>query len=148
MLVVSMGYQSTSPSKGCLKTLSRVLGSFWPLRKCLQHRPEHECQFSLGALPSSRDECPLRLPVEALAFNQALAELEWIQVMFRDVVHGDVPIELIGPLLFSPLFESTRKSSELHGILSSEDRLQQCGITDAKSPLRLLEEREPCFKTR
>ena len=27
---------------------------------------------------------------EALAFNQALAEVEWIQLMIRDVLHGDV----------------------------------------------------------
>ena len=27
---------------------------------------------------------------EALAFSQALGELEWIQIMFRDVLFGDV----------------------------------------------------------
>ena len=30
------------------------------------------------------------LASEALAFSQALGELEWIQIMFRDVLFGDV----------------------------------------------------------
>ena len=63
---------------------------------------------------------------EALAFNQALAEVEWLQLMIRDILHGDVHKE-----------DWKKSIVPFITVLSSEcelkSRLQQCSVTDAKS---------------
>ena len=63
---------------------------------------------------------------EALSFSQALSEVEWIQLMIRDVLHGDVHRE------------DWRKSIVPFVAVLKEDcqlktRLDQCCVTDAKS---------------
>ena len=63
---------------------------------------------------------------EALAFNQALAEVEWIQLMIRDVLHGDVHKEDWKKSIL-PFITVLRSECEL------KSRLQQCSVTDAKS---------------
>ena len=66
------------------------------------------------------------LASETLAFGQALGELEWIQLMIRDVLHGDICkenwINSISPFL-----------SILKSDCQIKEIMQQCSITDAKS---------------
>ena len=73
---------------------------------------------------------------EALAFSQALGELEWLQVMFRDVVFGDV-LRSNWQASISPFLGVLREECEL------KKRLEQCGITDAKSLFDNLRKENP-----
>ena len=66
------------------------------------------------------------LASEALAFNQSLDEVEWIQIMIRDIVKGDVSRK-DWTLSLAPHYPVLRENCEL------AERLQQCHITDAKS---------------
>ena len=66
------------------------------------------------------------LASETLAFSQSLGEVEWIQIMIRDIVNGDVSRKDWTESL-TPHFPVLRENCEL------ADRLQQCHITDAKS---------------
>ena len=66
------------------------------------------------------------LAAEALAFSQSLGEMEWLQIMFRDVVYGDVCRKDWRSSLL-PFIAVLREDCELH------QRLPQCSITDAKS---------------
>ncbi len=63
---------------------------------------------------------------EALSFSQALAEVEYLQIMFRDVVFGDVDRENWQASL-SPFLSVLPKECSL------SIRQEQCQITDAKS---------------
>ena len=66
------------------------------------------------------------LASEALAFSQALSEIEWLQVMVRDVLHGDINrTDWSGQI--RPYLAVLNGQGELRG------RLDQCAITDAKS---------------
>ena len=67
---------------------------------------------------------------EALAFSQALGELEWLQFMHRDVVFGDVSRANWQESLL-PYVAVLKEHRELHQRLSQ--RLSQCS-------LRLIEE--------
>ena len=66
------------------------------------------------------------LASETLAFGQSLGELEWLQLMVRDVLHGDVCKENWVKSL-SPFLTIWRSNCQL------KEMLQQCTITDAKS---------------
>lgn len=66
------------------------------------------------------------LASETLAFGQALGELEWIQLMIRDVLFGDVCKDDWSRSL-SPFLSILRSDCELKSLM------QQCTITDAKS---------------
>ncbi|CAK9083538.1 Retrovirus-related Pol polyprotein from transposon RE2 (Retro element 2) (AtRE2) [Includes: Protease RE2 [Durusdinium trenchii] len=66
------------------------------------------------------------LASEALAFSQSLGEVEWIQIMIRDIVKGDVSRK-DWTLSLAPHYPVLRENCEL------AERLQQCHITDAKS---------------
>lgn len=66
------------------------------------------------------------LASEALAFSQSLGEVEWLQIMFRDIVHGDVNRTNWQSSL-SPFVAVLKEDCEL------KERLDQCAITDAKS---------------
>ena len=63
---------------------------------------------------------------EALAFSQALSEAEWLQIMFRDVVFGDVDRADWSRSL-TPYIAVLKEECQLR------QRSQQCAITDAKS---------------
>ena len=63
---------------------------------------------------------------EALSFSQALAEVEWLQLMIRDILHGDVHREDWRKSIV-PFVAVLREECEL------KCRLQQCHVTDAKS---------------
>ena len=63
---------------------------------------------------------------EALSFSQALGEMEWLQVMFRDIVFNDVCRKDWRQTLM-PFIGVLRDECEL------QERLGQCSITDAKS---------------
>ena len=63
---------------------------------------------------------------EALAFSQALSEVEWLQLMIRDVLHGDVHREDWRKSIV-PFIAVLKDDCKLKG------QLQQCHITDAKS---------------
>ena len=73
---------------------------------------------------------------EALAFSQALGELEWLQIMFRDMVFGDVQREDWQASL-SPFLGVLKRECEL------KERLEQCSITDAKSLYDNLKKQQP-----
>eukprot|EP00435_Cladocopium_sp_Y103_P073799 s91_g45.t1 len=73
---------------------------------------------------------------EALAFSQALGELEWLQIMFRDVVFGDVS-RIDWQTSLSPFLAVTRKDCSL------QETLQQCGVVDAKSLFDNLKKQSP-----
>ena len=76
------------------------------------------------------------LASEALAFDQALGELEWLQIMFRDVVHHDVN-RSDWRRSITPFQAVLREDCELY------DRLQQCTITDAKSLFDAIQHENP-----
>ena len=63
---------------------------------------------------------------EALACSQSLSELEWLQIMYRDILHGDV-IRPDWQKSLLPFVAVLRQDCELQG------RLDQCSVTDAKS---------------
>ena len=63
---------------------------------------------------------------EALAFSQAMAEVEWLQLMIRDVLHGDVHREDWRKSIV-PFVSVLREECQL------KESLEQCSITDAKS---------------
>ena len=66
------------------------------------------------------------LASETLAFSQCLREIEWMQVLYRDLLFGDVTAETWRQVI-QPFTCLLRNGSELAG------RQNQCGITDAKS---------------
>ena len=73
---------------------------------------------------------------EALAFSQALGELEWLQIMFRDVVFGDVSRRNWQESIL-PFVAVLREDCQLH------HRLEQCTVTDAKSLYDSLKQNTP-----
>ena len=73
---------------------------------------------------------------EALAFSQALGEVEWLQIMFRDVVFGDVS-RTDWQVSISPFLAVLKKDCKLH------ERLEQCGVTDAKGLFDSLKKQSP-----
>lgn len=64
---------------------------------------------------------------EALAFSQSLAELEWLQIMFRDACYGDVSRKDWRQAI-TPFIAVLKEDCDLRGNMQ-----QQCSITDAKS---------------
>ena len=76
------------------------------------------------------------LASEALAFNQSLSEVEWIQIMIRDIVNGDVKrtdwTESLTP--YAPVLKEHCKLAE---------KLEQCHVTDAKSLFDALQKESP-----
>ena len=66
------------------------------------------------------------LASETLAFSQCLGEIEWMQVLYRDITHGDVTAESWRNVI-KPFACLLRNGSAMAG------RQQQCSITDAKS---------------
>ena len=66
------------------------------------------------------------LASEALALDQALGELEWLQIMHRDVMYNDVNRRNWRESIL-PFQAVMKEDCELR------DRLSQCNITDAKS---------------
>ena len=83
------------------------------------------------------------LASEALAFSQALGELEWLQIMFRDVVFGDVNKHDWSSSIL-PFVGILREDGELYKRLHPEtERLEQCSITDAKSLFDSLKKENP-----
>ena len=66
------------------------------------------------------------LASETLAFSQCLGEIEWMQVLYRDLTHGDVTPESWRDVI-QPFTCLLRNGSAMAG------RQQQCSITDAKS---------------
>ena len=76
------------------------------------------------------------LASEALAFSQALAEVEWVQIMIRDVMYGDV-LRRDWMQSLNPYVPVLRENCELH------QRLQQCHVTDAKSLFDSLQKKSP-----
>ena len=80
------------------------------------------------------------LASEALAFSQALGEMEWLQIMVRDIVHGDVNrCDWSKSLL--PYMGLLREDCELNHHVGG--LLTQCGITDAKSLFDSLKKENP-----
>lgn len=73
---------------------------------------------------------------EALAFSQALGELEWLQIMFRDVIFGDVNRSDWRSSI-SPFVAVLKEDCEL------KKRLAQCSVTDAKSLYDSLRKQNP-----
>ena len=80
------------------------------------------------------------LASEALSFSQALGELEWIQIMIRDVVHGDVSRCNWSDSLL-PYVAVLKEDCQLRSKL--QDSLEQCAITDAKSLFDSLKKENP-----
>ena len=66
------------------------------------------------------------LASETLAFSQCLGEIEWMQVLYRDITFGDVTPEAWRQVI-RPFTCLLKSGSSLVG------RQEQCGITDAKS---------------
>ena len=81
------------------------------------------------------------LASEALAFSQALGELEWLQVMFRDVMHGDIN-KTDWTLSILPFVGILKEDSALCS-KSKGERLEQCTIVDAKSLYDSLKKENP-----
>ena len=80
------------------------------------------------------------LASEALAFSQALGELEWIQIMIKDVIYGDVNrCDWSQSLL--PYIGVLKNDCLLSKALG--DLLPQCGIIDAKSLFDALKKANP-----
>ena len=77
---------------------------------------------------------------EALSFSQALGEVEWLQVMFRDVIYNDVSRKDWRDTL-CPFISLLREDCELN-----QGRQPQCGITDAKSLYDSLLKKSPASR--
>ena len=73
---------------------------------------------------------------EALSFSQALGEVEWLQVMHRDIVFGDVSRTNWQSSLH-PFVAVMKEDCQLH------QRLSQCGVTDAKSLFDSIKKESP-----
>ncbi len=73
---------------------------------------------------------------EALAFSQALSELEWLQILHRDVVHGDVS-RADWTQSLCPYVAVLKDGCEL------KERVRQCSVTDAKSLFDSLSRQHP-----
>ena len=68
---------------------------------------------------------PSTLAGEALAMSQGVSQVEWLQVMFRDILHGDVTSDWEKCL--NPFVVALHDSSQLKG------RAPQAHVVDAKS---------------
>ena len=79
------------------------------------------------------------LASEALAFTQALGELEWMQIMLRDIIYGDVSRSNWKDSI-TPFVSVLRKDCKLH------QKLQQCSITDAKSLFDAINRKNPASR--
>lgn len=77
---------------------------------------------------------------EALSFSQALGEVEWLQVMFRDVIYNDVSRKDWRSTL-CPFISILREDCELN-----RGRQHQCGVTDAKSLYDSLLKKSPASR--
>ena len=73
-----------------------------------------------------RRKVPSTLAGEALAFSQSLGEVEWFQIMFRDIIYGDVSRTSWRENL-SPFLAILKEDCHLRA------KIPQCSITDAKS---------------
>ena len=73
-----------------------------------------------------RRKVPSTLAGEALSFSQSLGEVEWFQIMFRDVIYGDVQRSNWRESL-SPFLAILKDNCQLRS------KIPQCSITDAKS---------------
>lgn len=69
------------------------------------------------------------LASEALAFSQALGELEWLQVMFNDVVFDNIARKDWSESIL-PFIGVLKDTSKLRSTIEGQN---QCMITDAKS---------------
>ena len=76
------------------------------------------------------------LAAETLAFSQSLSQVEWFQVLFRDVVHGDVDRADWSRQL-CPFLAVLKEQCRLH------QHLRQCSITDAKSLFDSVQKGDP-----
>ena len=92
--------------------------------------PSHSCRIKVSTLSWRSSKLKRRvsstLAGEALAFSQALGEVEYLQIMFRDVVFGDVSRSNWRDSI-SPFLAVLKKDCSL------DQRQSQCQITDAKS---------------
>ena len=92
--------------------------------------PSHDQHLKVSVLSWRSTKLKRRvtstLASETLAFSQCLGEVEWLQVLYRDMVYGDVQAETWHKVVqpFTCLLKS-------EGALAG--RQPQCGITDAKS---------------
>ena len=73
-----------------------------------------------------RRKVPSTLAGEALAFSQSLGEIEWFQILFRDIIYGDVNRDNWRQNL-SPFLAILKSDCQLRS------SIPQCSITDAKS---------------
>ena len=105
--------------------------------------PTHDQQLKVSVLSwrstKLRRRVTSTLASETLAFSQCLGEIEWMQVLYRDVVYGDVNPEMWRNVV-QPFSCLLRSGSELAG------RQEQCGITDAKSLYDALVKRHPASR--
>ena len=76
------------------------------------------------------------LASEALAFSQSLSEVEWIQIMIRDIIKGDVKRTDWTESL-TPYVPVLKENCEL------AEKLEQCHVTDAKSLFDALKKESP-----
>ena len=82
------------------------------------------------------------LASEALSFSQALGELEWIQILIRDILHGDVnTVDWTRSLM--PFVGVLKEDSELRAAMYKGPILEQCTVTDAKSLFDSLKKENP-----
>ena len=92
--------------------------------------PSHSCRIKVSTLSWRSSKLKRRvsstLAGEALAFSQALGEVEYLQIMYRDVMFGDVSRSNWRESI-SPFLAVLKKDCSL------DQRQGQCQITDAKS---------------
>ena len=118
-----------------------VLGSWLVLGS--DRIPTHDEQMKISVLSwrstKLRRRVTSTLASETLAFSQCMGEIEWMQVLYRDMVHGDVNPEVWRNVI-QPYACLLRNGSELAG------RQEQCGITDAKSLYDALIKQHPASR--
>ena len=105
--------------------------------------PTHDEQLKVSVLSwrstKLRRRVTSTLASETLAFSQCMGEIEWMQVLYRDMVFGDVNPELWRNIV-QPFACLLRNGSEMAG------RQDQCGVTDAKSLYDALVKQHPASR--
>ena len=87
------GLDSSPPVEGGEGMVSDAVQGAWVVFAS-DRMPSHSCKVKVPTLSwrSSKLKCRVSSPLagEALSFSQALSEVEYMQIIFRDIVFGDV----------------------------------------------------------
>jgi len=136
------GIDSSPPVEGNEEMVSDAVQGAWVIFAS-DRIPSHSGKVKVSTLSWRSSKLKRRvsstLAGEALSFSQALSEVEYLQIMFRDVVFGDVDRADWQKSLL-PFLSVLRQECSLNG------RQEQCQVTDAKSLYDAVIKQSPCSR--